>query len=247
MTRRIRKAHGSVDDTGNRPGTHVRHCLLTGESSRGLGPVSARALVPHSQTPTGGETLPAQIIINVFFRANLRFLPFKSRMTVHRDSLRSPERMTLSPHALASRRPGTRAQSRAVRRHPEWQILAWRPGFLSPPAFHSVNLGTLPSRVSSSQDGDILFSSKTNLRGHFICSHARPLREGHRDPSGITRLSGKFTWQQSMLNCFCLTRPKMPKYISRFITRINVIRRTKHLRKATECRAAVTNAAGMWH
>lgn len=33
-----------------------------------------------------------------------------------------------------------------------------------------------------------------------------------------------------MLNCFCLTRPKMPKYISRFITRIrNVIVEDKHL------------------
>ena len=56
-----------------------------------------------------------------------------------------------------------------------------------------------------------------------------------------------YTWQQSMLNCFCLTRPKIRKYISRLITRIkNVVGRTKHLRKATECRTAVTNAAGMW-
>lgn len=30
MTQQIRKAHGSVDDTGDRPGAHVRRCLLTG-------------------------------------------------------------------------------------------------------------------------------------------------------------------------------------------------------------------------
>ena len=50
-----------------------------------------------------------------------------------------------------------------------------------------------------------------------------------------------------MLNCFCLTRPKILKYISRFIARIrNVVGRTEHLRKATECRTAVADAAGMW-
>ena len=30
MTQQITKAHGSADDTSDRPGTHVRHCPLTG-------------------------------------------------------------------------------------------------------------------------------------------------------------------------------------------------------------------------
>lgn len=114
-------------------------------------------------------------------------------------------------------------------------------------SFHSVNLGMLPSGCPRLRMGMSCSPPKTNLRGHFICSH-RPLREGAERPFRDHKIIWKtYTWQQSMLNCFCLTRPKIRKYISRFITRIrNVVGRTKHLRKATECRTAVTNAAGMW-
>lgn len=114
-------------------------------------------------------------------------------------------------------------------------------------SFHSVNLGTLPSGCPRLKMGISCSPPKTNLRGHFICSH-RPLREGAQKSFRDHKIIWKtYTWQQSMLNCFCLTRPKIPKYISRFITRIrNVVGKTKHLRKATECRTAVTNAAGMW-
>ena len=44
-----------------------------------------------------------------------------------------------------------------------------------------------------------------------------------------------------------LLLPNQTQNISRFIARIrNVVGRTEHLRKATECRTAVADAAGMW-
>lgn len=78
------------------------------ESSRRPGPGSARALVPCSETPTGGES---QIVIYVLLTADLSVLPFESRMTVHSDSLRSLERMTLSRMAgpADAQEPGPRA------------------------------------------------------------------------------------------------------------------------------------------
>lgn len=132
MTQQIRKAHGSVDDTGDRPGAHVGRCPLTAgilPETRARECSCTCALFRDSYRRGG---LARQIVIYVLLTADLSVLPFESRMTVHSDSLRSLERMTLSRMPWPSRRPGTRAQSRAMRRDPEWQILAWRPGLLSP-------------------------------------------------------------------------------------------------------------------
>ena len=93
--------------------------------------MSARELVHCSDSCQRGG-LAHQIVIYILFTADPSVLPLKSRMTVHSDALGSLEHMTLSRVPWPSRHPGTRAQSRAMRRDPEWQILAWRPGLLSP-------------------------------------------------------------------------------------------------------------------
>lgn len=55
--------------------------------------------------------LARQIVIYVLLTADLSVLPFESRMTVHSDSLRSLERMTLSRMAgpADAQEPGPRA------------------------------------------------------------------------------------------------------------------------------------------
>lgn len=76
MTQRIRKAHGSVDDTEQARDPREALPAHGRNPPRGLGPVSARALVPHSQTPTGGD-LACQIIINIILYSKPQISAFQ--------------------------------------------------------------------------------------------------------------------------------------------------------------------------
>ena len=130
------------------------------------------------------EGLVCQIIIYVIFKGDLTFLPFKSRMTVHSNSLASPVLMPLSRLPWPDLHPGTRAQSRVVRRDPKWQSLAWRLGLLSPhaPSTPTVNPRDpmLQRRPSSQMSCYPPNTIKTPPKLYFISTHLSLLEGAER-------------------------------------------------------------------
>lgn len=186
VIQRIRTAHCGADNMEQQTsGTHEPPTRLWDKSTQRTWSkrLQLHFCIVQKLLPEGKPCMSDYNLCNLY-KGDLSFLPFKSRMTVHSDSLGSPVLMPLSRLPWPDLHPGTRAQSRVVRMDPRWQSLAWRPGLLTPhaPSTPTVNprnpmLQGCPSSQMSCYPPNTI---KTPPKLYFISTHLSLLEGAER-------------------------------------------------------------------